>query len=127
MNKYGLIILKKYDVIYGVQTKNILIWSDDQKLNAIIFQNSITNNIEYLIKNYKNCIYTSNQNIENICIYEDNKLNLKRKSLSIQKDTIVNFFISHDNKTFLIKDTVSEQQFLHEIGLRNIDQRLTTD
>lgn len=96
MNKYGLIILKKYDVIYDVQTKNILIWSDDQKLNAIIFQNSITNNIEYLIKNYKNCIYTSNQNIENICIYEDNKLNLKRKSLSIQKDTIVNFFISHD-------------------------------
>lgn len=59
MIKYGLIILKKYDVIYGVQTKNVLIWNDNQELKAIIFEHAITNNIEYLIKNYINCVYTS--------------------------------------------------------------------
>ena len=121
MIKYGLIILKKYDVIYGVQTKNDLIWNDNQELKVIIFEHAITNNIEYLIKNYINCVYTSNSNIENICIYQDSTLNLKRKSISIEKDTTVRFYISHDNKTFLTSDVVDKKEFFKEIGLRNVD------
>jgi len=35
---------------------------------------------------------------ENICIYQDSTLNLKRKSISIEKDTIVSFYIAHDNE-----------------------------
>lgn len=122
MIKYGLIILKKYDVIYGVQTKNVLIWNDNQELKAIIFDHAMTNNIEYWIKNYINCVYTSNSNIENICIYQDSTLNLKRKSISIENDTTVRFYISHDNKRFLTSDVVDKKEFFKEIGLRNVDE-----
>lgn len=121
--KFGLItIMKSYQDVF--EYTHVIFCKDNQVSCFIMNRDeSIALTIDELMIHFKDRLLTKNKKFKSpIFETDDSYINLKEGLIQFPQNVKINFYLSQDNKHFLIDDNIEKEEFLNEFGLRDVDQ-----
>lgn len=124
--KFGLItIMKSYQDVF--EYTHVIFCKDNQVSCFIMNRDeSIALTIDELMIHFKDRLLTKNKKFKSpIFETDDSYINLKEGLIQFPQNVKINFYLSQDNKHFLIDDNIEKEEFLNEFGLRDVDQEWT--
>ena len=124
--KFGLItIIKSQQDVF--EYTHIIFCKDNQVSCFIVNRDeSVDLTIEELMSHFKDRLLTKSEKFKSPIFETDNSyIDLKEGLIQFPQNVKINFYLSQDNKHFLIYDNIDKEEFLNEFELRDVDQEWT--
>lgn len=75
------------------------------------------------MNHFQDKLLTKNKKFKSPIFETDNSyIDLKEGLIQFPQNIKINFYLSQDNKYFLIYDNIEKEEFLNEFGLRDVDE-----
>ena len=121
--KYGLITIMQnteddFEYIH-------IIFCKDNEISCFIMNQDefVDLTIEELIIKFTDRLLTKDKKFKSPIFETDNSyIDLKEGLIQFPQNIKINFYLSQDNKYFLIYDNIEKEEFLNEFGLRDVDE-----
>ena len=121
--KYGLITIMQ-NTEDDFEYTHIIFCKDNEISCFIMNQDEFVDlTIEELIIKFTDRLLTKNKQFKSAIFETDDfYIDLKEGLIQFPQNVKINFYISQDNKHFLIYDNIEKEEFLNEFGLRDVDE-----